>query len=139
MSYFYLVVGGFSISVHHGYMYWYCTCKTDPLRRLHVVYPSRRNVGNRHFLAALFIFPSIHFALAPKSIAFLASEQPCFAQPSSNRINDMAWAVEAVPEGEVLESGWEELGMDDQWAARVATEMADDDNPALPVDFYKVI
>ena len=51
----------------------------------------------------------------------------------------MAWAVEAVPEGEVLESGWEELGMDDQWAARVATDMADDDNPALPVDFYKVI
>lgn len=38
----------------------------------------------------------------------------------------------------MLESGWEELGMDDQWAARVATEMADDDNPALPIDFYKV-
>lgn len=52
----------------------------------------------------------------------------------------MMWrdAVEAVPEGEVLESGWEELGMDDQWAARVATDMADDDNPALPIDFYKV-
>lgn len=38
----------------------------------------------------------------------------------------------------MLESGWEELGMDDQWAARVATEMADEDNPATPIDFYKV-
>lgn len=47
-------------------------------------------------------------------------------------------SVEDVPEGQVLESGWEELGMDDQWAARVATDMADDDNPALPIDFYKV-
>ncbi len=47
-------------------------------------------------------------------------------------------AVEAVPEGQVLESGWEELGMDDQWAARVATDMADEDNPATPIDFYKV-
>eukprot|EP00752_Nemacystus_decipiens_P006823 g6125.t1 len=46
-------------------------------------------------------------------------------------------AIEAVPEGQMLESGWEELGMDDQWAARVATDMADDDNPALPIDFYK--
>lgn len=43
-----------------------------------------------------------------------------------------------MPEGEVLESGWEELGMDDQWAARVATDMADEDNPTLPIDFYKV-
>ena len=39
----------------------------------------------------------------------------------------------------MLESGWEELGMDDQWAARVATDMVDEDNPATPIDFYKVI
>ena len=38
----------------------------------------------------------------------------------------------------MLESGWEELGMDDQWAARVATDMVDNDDPAGGLDFYKV-
>lgn len=51
----------------------------------------------------------------------------------------MAWSVEAVPEGEALESGWEELGMDAEWAARVANDMNADGNPALPIDFYKVL
>lgn len=39
----------------------------------------------------------------------------------------------------MLESGWEELGMDDQWAARVATDLVDDDQPAGGIDFYKVL
>ncbi|CAN0064806.1 unnamed protein product, partial [Ectocarpus fasciculatus] len=47
-------------------------------------------------------------------------------------------AISDVPEGEMLESGWEELGMDDQWAARVATDMVDNDDPAGGLDFYKV-
>ncbi|CAM9407966.1 unnamed protein product, partial [Hapterophycus canaliculatus] len=46
-------------------------------------------------------------------------------------------AIEAVPDGEMLESGWEELGMDDQWAARVATDLADDEQPVGGIDFYK--
>ncbi|CAM9390517.1 unnamed protein product [Ectocarpus sp. 12 AP-2014] len=46
-------------------------------------------------------------------------------------------AISDVPEGEMLESGWEELGMDDQWAARVATDMVDNDDPAGGLDFYK--
>lgn len=50
----------------------------------------------------------------------------------------MDGTVEAVPEGQLLESGWEELGMDDQWAARVATDMVDEEGPVGGMSFYKV-
>ena len=46
--------------------------------------------------------------------------------------------VEAVSDDQVLESGWEELGISDERAAEIAGAMADDDGPGMGIDFYKV-
>lgn len=46
--------------------------------------------------------------------------------------------VEALPDDEVMESGWEELGISDERAAEIATAMVEDDAPSSGIDFYKV-
>ena len=46
--------------------------------------------------------------------------------------------VEALPDDEVMESGWEELGISDERAAEIATAMVEDDAPSGGMDFYKV-
>lgn len=50
----------------------------------------------------------------------------------------MRVTVEALPDDEVMESGWEELGISDERAAEIATAMVEDDGPASGIDFYKV-
>lgn len=47
-------------------------------------------------------------------------------------------SVEAVPEDEMLESGWEELGISVERASEIAIEMSEG-NVLNAVDFYKVI
>ena len=46
--------------------------------------------------------------------------------------------VEAVPDDQVLESGWEELGISDDRAAEIASELADEEGAPGGIDFYKV-
>lgn len=46
--------------------------------------------------------------------------------------------VEAVPDDQVLESGWEELGISDERAAEIASALADEEGAPGGIDFYKV-
>lgn len=46
--------------------------------------------------------------------------------------------VDAVPDDQVLEAGWEELGISDERAAEIAGAMMDESEDLLGVDFYKV-
>lgn len=43
-----------------------------------------------------------------------------------------------MPDDQLLESGWEELGLSDERASEIATAMVDDVDQASGVDFYKV-
>lgn len=45
--------------------------------------------------------------------------------------------MEALPDDQVMESGWEELGISDERAAEIATAMVEDDSPSTGIDFYK--
>lgn len=50
----------------------------------------------------------------------------------------MCPTVESVPDDQVLESGWEELGISDERAAEIAGGLEDGDTGFTSVDFYKV-
>lgn len=57
--------------------------------------------------------------------------------PWNNRC-DVHSPVESVPEGEVLESGWDELGISDERASEIATAMVDEEDASNGMDFYRV-
>lgn len=50
--------------------------------------------------------------------------------------NQTCLAVNSVPDGEALESGWEELGIPAERAAEIADEMTEEGG--LNVEFYQV-